>query len=368
MTSMTVETGAPAGEISAPVVDSGELSMSDARMLIEQMDDPFNEKPAKAEKIPPAERAEPATAEPKSSKEDSAPETDPAEASEANEPAEEPPIDPPRSWTQAEKERFQSLPRETQEYLSHREQERETALRRSQNELAEQRKAINAEREAAEKARQQYEAQLPSLLKELESVHQAQFGDIKTMDDVVKLQAEDPFRFQAWQVHQMRLQAAKQEAEKAEGQKAQAKQNERAQYEASQNKILVELVPEMADPKKASELRERAVKMLTDDLGLTNDQLSQWMQDDTGHQILSNASIQKLIADGLKYRDILNAPKAVAAKDIPPVVRPGVARPAGAADAENIQALERKLSQTGSEKDAWALYEARLKAGTRRAS
>jgi hypothetical protein len=52
-----------------------------------------------------------------------------------------PPIDPPRSWTKAEKERFQSLPRETQEYLHTREQEREREFRRGQNEAAEQRKA-----------------------------------------------------------------------------------------------------------------------------------------------------------------------------------------------------------------------------------
>jgi hypothetical protein len=39
---------------------------------------------------------------------------------------------------------------------------------------------------------------------------------------------------------------------------AQEKQGKRA-IRSEQNKLLVELVPEMADPKKASELRERAV-------------------------------------------------------------------------------------------------------------
>src|SRR5882672_4996536 len=47
----------------------------------------------------------------------------------------EPPIiEPPRSWTKEEKERFFSLPRETQEYLANREQERDREIRRSQNE------------------------------------------------------------------------------------------------------------------------------------------------------------------------------------------------------------------------------------------
>jgi len=297
-----------------------------------------------------AESAEPATAEPESAGEaDAAPPEEAHGETEATEPAEEqPPIEPPKSWTKAEKERFASLPRETQEYLHTREQERDREFRRSQNEVAEQRKAIQAEREAAEKARQQYEAQLPALMQELQNVNQSSFSDIKTMDDVVKLQAEDPFRFQAWQVHQMRLQAAKAETDRVQAQKDQDRNSKRSTYEAEQNKLLIGLVPEMAEPKKASELRERAIAMLTDpdDLGLKNEQLSRWMADDTGHEILSNAGIQKLIADGLKYRDILKAPKAVAAKPVPPVQKPGV-RQTGNAQSERIQALTRQLNETG---------------------
>ena len=63
----------------------------------------------------------------------------PGEQTESAEPeaAAPPPIEPPRSWTKDEKERFQSLPRETQEYLATREQERDREFRRSQNEAAE---------------------------------------------------------------------------------------------------------------------------------------------------------------------------------------------------------------------------------------
>jgi hypothetical protein len=357
---LSEETGAPAGGeaiAAAPAELPSELTAeSAARLLAEQRwkkdnpeTTPAAAKPAAVET--PEELPEEASSDP---------ETDPAETTEEAEPEELPPIEPPRSWTKAEKERFASLPRETQEYLHTREQERDREFRRSQNEIAEQRKAIQAERDAAEKAKQQYETQLPALLRELESVNQAQFGDIRTMEDVVKLQAEDPFRFQAWQVHQMRLQATKSEADRAEGQKAQEKQSKRANYELEQNKLLIELVPEMADPKKASELRERAISLLTDDLGLKNDQLSRWMQDDTGHEILSNAGIQKLIADGLKYRDILKAPKAVAAKPVPPVLKPGTA-PAKGGVSERIQALQKTFERDPSVENATALRLARLK-------
>lgn len=353
---MSEEASAPAGGeaiASAPAEIPAELSIDEAVRFYTQPKKP--ESTAEG-----AEAEKPATAEPEPAKADSDPETDPAEVTEEAEPAEEPPIEPPRSWTKAEKERFASLPRETQEYLHTREQERDREFRRSQNELADQRKAIEAERQKAEQVRQQYESKLPSLLNELESVNQAQFGDIKTMEDVVKLQAEDPFRFQAWQVHQMRLQAAKVEADKAEGQKAQEKQSKRSNYETEQNKLLLEFIPEMADPKKAAELRERAVSMLTDDLGLKTDQLSRWMQDDTGHEILSNAGIQKLIADGLKYRDILKAPKAVAAKPVPPVLKPGAAPSRGGAT-ERIQALQKTFERDPSVENATALRLARLK-------
>jgi hypothetical protein len=357
---MTTESGAPAGDIAAPA-DTSELSITEARAMLDaQLAEP--------EKEQPAESADDATAEPESSQEDAAPEKDPGEDATEAEPAEEPPIEPPRSWTKAEKERFQSLPRETQEYLHTREQERERDFRRSQNELAEQRNAVKAEREASEKARQQYEEQLPALMQSLQDAQQSAFSDIRSVDDVTRLANDDPFRYLQWQAHQTKLQAVNAELERAKGKQAQEQQGKRAAYEAEQNKLLVDMVPEMADPKKAGELRERAVKMLNEDLGLKTDLLSRWMTDDTGHEILSNAGIQKLIADGLKYRDILNAPKPVASKTLPPVQKPGTARPAGGQDSETIQGLEKRLNQTGSEKDAWALYEAKLKAQSRRAS
>jgi len=315
----------------------------------------------------PAESADDATAEEELSDEDNGapPKEATAEDQEAD-PAEKPPLELPRSWTKDRAEHWAKLDPDTQEFLLEQDRKASETIRRSQNEIAEDRKAVKAERDAAEQARKDYEARLPALLQTLDGFNQANFADIKTMEDVGKLQAEDPFRFEAWQVHQMRLQAAKQEADRVESQKTQEQQAKRANYEAEQNKLLVELVPEMADQKKAAELRERAVNMLVDDLGLKNDQLSRWYADDTGHEILSNAGIQKLIADGLKYRDLLNAPKAVAAKPLPPVQRPGVARAPGADKAALVQSLTDKLSNSGSENDAFELLMA--KRASRRAS
>ncbi|MGM4997839.1 hypothetical protein AB8A05_04175 [Tardiphaga sp. 538_B7_N1_4] len=291
------------------------------------------------------------------------------EATEGSEPAEElPPIERPRSWTKDVDDDWKALPRTVQEKIASREQEREVAIRRSQNEAADKLKGLTAKEQEVEAARQKYEAQLPALMQALYSVQANTFSDIKTMEDVKNLQRTDPFRYQEWDVHQKELAAVSYQTKEAEDRQLREKQSKRANYETEQNKLLIELVPEMADPKKASELRERAVAMLTDDLGLKNDQLSRWMNDDTGHEILSNAGIQKLIADGLKYRDIKSAPKAIADKPLPPVQRPGVRPPANAGTEKTIQALTSQLDKASGLQAirlAAELTAAKRKAGAR---
>src|SRR5207253_30754 len=98
-----------------------------------------------------------------------------------------------------------------------------------------------------------------------EDTLQAEFGEIQTMADVRKLQAEDPFRFQQWQLRQMELASAQQERQANEQKALTDRQQKRAQYEQEQSKLLAEMVPEMADPKKSVEMRENAVKMLVED-------------------------------------------------------------------------------------------------------
>jgi hypothetical protein len=295
-----------------------------------------------------AESADTATADPELSGEDNAaPQNEATGETQEADPAAKPPLELPRSWTKDRAEHWAKLDPGTQEFLLEQDRKASAEVRRVQNEAAEKLKGLTAKEQEVEKARQQYEAKLSSSVKFMEQALQSEFGDIQTMNDVRKLQAEDPFRFQAWQVRQMELTAAQAEASAVEQRQAQEKQSKRANYEAEQNRLLIELVPEMADPKKASELRERAIAMLTDDLGLKNDLLIRWMGDDTGHEILSNAGIQKLIADGLKYRDIQKAPKAVAKPDLPPVVRPGTSKPSGSDQSEQVKDLTRKLNETG---------------------
>ena len=336
-----------------PALSQEALSLDDAMRIFAE---PEKKKEEQAEA--PEKAAEPQ----ESAQADSDPETDPADTPKVDDPAEElPPIDPPRSWTQAEKERFQSLPRETQEYLHTREQERDRDFRTRQNELAEQRKAVQAEREAAEKVRQQYEAQLPALMQSLQDAQQSAFADIRNVDDVTRLANEDPFRYLQWQAHQTKLQAVQAELQRANGEKSKAEQSQWAEHVQKENSLASELIPELADKVKGPAFQQRVVSELLPDLGFKEGELADLAQGKAKLSIYDHR-IQRLLADSLKLRDILNAKAVAVPKAVPPVQKPGAAPPRGAAQAQSVQALNQKLSASGTIDDALALLMAQRKA------
>ena len=308
-------------------------------------------------KKPPAESATPATAE-----EDTAPEaaaaqeTDPGEETEAAEAEELPPIEPPRSWTKEAKDRWNALPRETQEYLAQRESERDKGLQRSQNEIAEQRKAAEAERQKAEQTRKDYEAKLPALMEALQSVNAGQFGDVKTVDDVARLAQEDPFRFIQWQAHQQKMAAVQGELERANREQEMAKQTSWANHVQQENAKFHDTLSD-ADKGKLKDLLNAAPEFL-EERGFSRQELTDLA---SGKEKISiyDHRLQSLILDGMKYRDLQKAPPKAVQKSLPPVQKPGTAQPRGAAKAASIQSLTQRLNETGSADDAFALWQAR---------
>ncbi len=348
---MTDQTGAPAGSeamaASTPATDTNPRSLSDmiaeARQAPESAEpatEPDNEIPAQAENAAPAEE-QPSGEEPK-----------------ADEPADLPPIDPPRSWTQAEKERFQSLPRETQEYLHTREQEREREFRRSQNEVAEQRKAVEAETQKAEQTRKNYEAKLASVMQTLHD--SSPFADIKSMADVERLQAEDPFRFQQFQVYQWKMQATQQELQQAEQRKTQETQSKWTEHVQAESAKFAESLPD-ADKAKLQQFTVDAPKFLGEK-GFTDQELANYA---SGKDRLSiyDHRVQSLILDGMKYREAQNAKPVALAKPVPPVQRPGVAQPRGSVQSEAFTKTSAKIDNgAGDHRDLSALLGAMRRA------
>lgn len=120
--------------------------------------------------------------------------------------------------------------------------------------------------------------------------------------------------------------------------------------------------PELA---KNKAIYSEAVSLLKD-VGLSDEEASDLYH---GKRAISlrDSRMQSVLAAAAKYRLMEKSKTAVTAKSLPRVMRPGVARPQGAAAAEAIQALTNKLSQTGSLKDAQALRAAQMKAQRRAA-
>jgi hypothetical protein len=270
-----------------------------------------------------------------------------------------PPIEPPRSWTKDEQERFKTFPRELQAYLSEREQERDRDLRRRQNEAAEARKAIEAEQAAAAKARQEYEAKIPQLLQTLQQQQASEFADIRTHADLQRMAAEDPVRYLKWDAHQKQLSAVAEEAQAAHQRQVQEAVQSWQKFCANEDKLIADKLPDLADPAKAPKLRESAVKVLTDH-GFTEQELAEAWNGQLAIP-LRDHRIQLLIHDAVKWREAQAAAQKVTATPKPPVQRPGTAQTRPSAAEAEIQALQQKLDQTGSLRDAAALRAAQLR-------
>jgi len=277
------------------------------------------------------------------------PEEAPGEQTEAPEPAEEPPIEPPRSWTKEEKEEFKSYPRQAQEVIARREQDRETALRKGQNETADKLKGLTAREQQLEQARQQYEQALPVLLQTLQQQQQGEFSDIKTMADIENLAREDWPRYALWDAQQKKIAAVTQEVTASQERQAQEYKTKWAEFASKEDAKFIELAPEMADKEKATKVADASVALLKD-LGFSDQDLGKLWNGEASLSLRDHRA-QLLIRDAARYREAQKAVKAPV-KAVPQVQRPGVAKPKGADDDLRIKHLSDKLESSGSWKDA----------------
>ena len=343
---MTDQTNAaPAAGEAAPVVSAPNLEGGES-YTAEQAFEAYQKRNS------PAEAAE-APAGTESAEADAAPEGTTAE-DQGNEP-DLPAIDPPKSWSKDAHERWSKLDRETQEFLASRDSEDQKAIKRALNEAADQRKAIEAERKAAEDVRKQYEAKLPTLVKTIEQALQNEFSDIATIADVRKMQSEDPFRFQQWQLRQMELSAVQAEEQEVLRRATSEKQTNWAKYVQEESKAFADEVPEFSE--KQAEYTQKAAETLRD-LGFTDQELGKLANGEEKIAIYDRR-LQRLLFDRIKLSEIKAAPAKAIPKPVPAVQKPGVGRAPGAASADAIQASRQKLNSTGSMEDAYALYQAR---------
>lgn len=298
---------------------------------------------------------------------DAAPvEGQPSGETEATEPeANLPPIEPPRFWTSEAKDRFGSLPRETQQYIVDREQARDAEVRRTQNEAAEKLKALEADQQLATQARAQYEQALPALLQTVYDSQAGEFADIKSMADVERMAAEDFPRYARWDAQQKKIAALQAQVMDAQQRQILEFQQRWSHFAQSEDQKFAEKYPDISDPAKASKIRDSAISILKD-RGFNDQELGQLWSGQASIS-LRDHRLQLLILDAMKWRDAEAKAKTVQQKSVPPVQRPGVSLGKNAqADAE-IQALKAKLDRTGSAKDAAAVVAAQRRLAQRRA-
>jgi hypothetical protein len=259
-----------------------------------------------------------------------------------------PPIEPPRSWTKEDKELFTSLPRETQERIAERERSRESDFLRRQNEAADKLKGLTAKEQAVDQARQQYEAALPQLLVMLQQQQAGEFADIKTLADVERMAREDWPRYALWDLQQKKIAEVARQLTEVQQRQAHERLQQFSEFATREDDLFKEKVPDMADDKKAAELQTRCLATLTG-LGFAEAELAQsW----NGQKDLSlrDHRVQLLIRDATLWREAQAKAKAAQAKPVPPVQRPGVAQPKGAAQHAQIENLTQQLDKSSGVK------------------
>lgn len=253
--------------------------------------------------------------------------------------AAEPPIPPPASWPKEEKEAFAKLPRDLQEIVAKREQDRDRHFTKGQQETAAERKAMQAKAQEAEQLRQQYEQQLPLVANAIQQAILTEFPDVKSMDDVQRLAREDWPRYVQWDAKQKQLaqwQSEAQAAQQRQKQEADAKLND---WRASQDQEFEQSISSIPEPERAKLAKEAKNALI--EYGLSEDQIG----DLWNNSILRSAPIQRMMADAARYRLAKSNAAKPAAKPVPPVQKPGNAvRAPNRALEGQIAALEGKSS------------------------
>lgn len=347
--SLTNEPGAesapePTTIVTVPGTDNFHSPSSAARALANHR---YAQRQETEQPKEPAESAQEATPEPvdESAQADAAPpEEVTGETQDADPVAELPPIEPPRSWSKEKRENWSKLDRDLQEYLVEHDRETSTSVRRAQNEAAEQRKALDADRAKVDQARQQYESALPILLQSLSASYSAEFSDIQTIDDVQRLANDDPLRYTRWDAQQKRLAGVQQEINAAQQRQVTERQQKLSEFMKRESELFTEKVPEFADEAQRTKLQNSAVSVLKD-LGFKDEELASYWNGDRDISIHDHR-LHLLLRESVQFREMKKNAKTVIAVQKPPVQRPGAARPKGADADAKLQALTQKLDQS----------------------
>lgn len=253
-----------------------------------------------------------------------------------------PPIAPPASWSADAKDAFRNLPRALQETVSKRETERDAETRRVQNETAEARKAIEAERAQALQERQQYAQRLQTLVPALENeLRQDAFARL-TPEQRIQFAREHPAEFVAAQAQFQQkmtlLQQAHVERQAIEERAAQEQARTIQDTLARERQLMAEKYPEFVDEKTGPQ-RVAEVKSYLKKVGFNDEEIGKLYD----HRLVG------VLRDAIRGAS-LSDQKAVAEKkvvNLPKVSKPGAVQDQATVNAQKKGHLLKIMRESG---------------------
>ena len=212
--------------------------------------------------------------------------------------------------------------------------------------LAEQRKAVEADRvkiDEAAKTRETYAQRLQVIEQLLQQQDQGQ--------DLASLKSEDPIAYAVAMGEKMerdkQLQAVQIERQRVQQEQQSHQQAQLQKHIQAEQAKLVEAIPEFKDDVKAEVIR-RDIRNYAKAQGFTDQELSQVYDSRAVLALYKAAQYDKLMAGkGVTSKKVANAPKTI---------RPGTSNPQSSEN-ETVKKDRAALRQSGNKKDAARLFE-----------
>ena len=212
--------------------------------------------------------------------------------------------------------------------------------------LAEQRKAVEADRvkiDEAAKTRETYAQRLQVIEQLLQQQDQGQ--------DLASLKSEDPIAYAVAMGEKMerdkQLQAVQMERQRVQQEQQSHQQIQLQKHIQAEQAKLVEAIPEFKDDVKAEVVR-RDIRNYAKSQGFTDQELSQVYDSRAVLALYKAAQYDKLMAGkGVTSKKVANAPKTI---------RPGTSNPQSSEN-ETVKKDRAALRQSGNKKDAARLFE-----------
>lgn len=225
--------------------------------------------------------------------------------------------------------------------------QREADYTKKTQTLAEQRKAVEAEKSAVEQAKHLRD----TYAQRLQIIEQALRSQTPS-EDLDALKEVDPIGY-AVKVAEKSEKEKQLNAIRAEQNRiAQMQQSEQAEQlqrvVAQEAEKLVKFLPEYADPEKGEQVRSN-IRKYAESIGFQADELSKVYDSRAVLTLYKAMQYDKLMSNkGEVTKKVGQAPK---------MIKPGVGKPNGSLDVEQTKRMRQQLRQTGKVSDAAKLFE-----------